>query len=987
MLLALFTGAAGTAWADTKTDVLTRESTGATSSNYTSWTFNGSSGAIYAGMSAGSQESIQLRSDKTSSGDCSGVVVTTTPGTFKSIELKWHSETFAGRTVQVYGSNTAYTSPNDLFDQDKQGTLIGEMCIDNATNGITSLTATDAYPYMGFRSKRGALYLPQVSIVWDAGDNRRPANLSYATTSYTITQGESFTAPTLTNPNNLTVTYSSSDTNVATVDRSSGRVTLGNAVGTTTITASFAGNNSYLPGSANYTLTVKAPAGDISNIATLTSQEAGDYNLTLTRALITYIDPSGKYGFLQDASGAIMVFDQNGRMNDYANYGIAAGTTLTGTANVTLAIYNNLPEITSINNLEQALTSGAIVAARGQAPSPVTVTLAQLTGNFSNYMSRYLKLEGVTVTKDGNNFVLNQGDASLQFYGRNNSKVEEGRTYNLIGNPGVFKTTNQFVVYDPNNVEDATPSSFITTELSFEPDILEMGVGTEDEAYLYTNLTSLEGVVIENSNPEVATWESDVVTALSPGVTTITATIPATNDHSAATATLKVTVTDPNADVIVFANLNYQNTDDVTEVVSPSGASSLFFDKGEGSNPPKYYDTGEAVRMYNKNTLRFLSDREIVKIIFTFSGNGYSHLLLGDDQPGTYADGVWEGSAQEVTFTNDETPSRIQQIMIFYGEGAFIPHLNITFNDVTGAPIDALTMAPKEDVQVYMTVTREGQALNWVPFQVESSDPDVVEVEEGNGMSLILSANGEGTATITVTIDDGETENAESFYGATATLTVKVEIPEEVIDGYVFYKVNAIDEITPNDRVIIVYEGAEQSYALNGALENPDQANNGIPVTYNDLGIIATNKLMDATYNFSETSQETDESVIYGYAISDTQGRSLGWNSNSKNGLTVTDTAVLFNTVSFDEEGNAVITGAGGYILQFNSNRNDMRFRYYSGSQKPIALFRYVDQTTGIDAVREVLSSDNATFDLTGRRVKVNKAGLYIVGGKKVVVK
>ena len=79
--------------------------------------------------------------------------------------------------------------------------------------------------------------------------------LSYSETAFEVEEGSDFTAPTLNNPNNVPVTYTSSDVAVAQVDENTGAVTIG-APGTTTITASFAGNDEYLPASASYTITV-----------------------------------------------------------------------------------------------------------------------------------------------------------------------------------------------------------------------------------------------------------------------------------------------------------------------------------------------------------------------------------------------------------------------------------------------------------------------------------------------------------------------------------------------------------------------------------------------------------------------------------------------------------------------------------------------------------------------------------------------------------
>ena len=85
--------------------------------------------------------------------------------------------------------------------------------------------------------------------------------MSFSPASVSVVLDDDFTAPTLTtSPSGLTVTYSSSKTSVATVDASTGAVTI-NAVGTTTITASFAGNDEYYANSASYTLTVTKQGG------------------------------------------------------------------------------------------------------------------------------------------------------------------------------------------------------------------------------------------------------------------------------------------------------------------------------------------------------------------------------------------------------------------------------------------------------------------------------------------------------------------------------------------------------------------------------------------------------------------------------------------------------------------------------------------------------------------------------------------------------
>lgn len=88
-------------------------------------------------------------------------------------------------------------------------------------------------------------------------DTRIDANLSFSATTAEATVGEAFTPPTLSNPSNVSVYYSSSNGEVATVDFD-GVVTLKGA-GTTTITASVYEWDEQYKGSASYTLTVAAP--------------------------------------------------------------------------------------------------------------------------------------------------------------------------------------------------------------------------------------------------------------------------------------------------------------------------------------------------------------------------------------------------------------------------------------------------------------------------------------------------------------------------------------------------------------------------------------------------------------------------------------------------------------------------------------------------------------------------------------------------------
>ena len=81
--------------------------------------------------------------------------------------------------------------------------------------------------------------------------------LAYGTAAVAKNVGDAAFTNTLTNPHSLVVTYSSSNTSAATVNATSGMVTIEGA-GETTITATWAGNATYCAGTATYTLTVSS---------------------------------------------------------------------------------------------------------------------------------------------------------------------------------------------------------------------------------------------------------------------------------------------------------------------------------------------------------------------------------------------------------------------------------------------------------------------------------------------------------------------------------------------------------------------------------------------------------------------------------------------------------------------------------------------------------------------------------------------------------
>ena len=112
------------------------------------------------------------------------------------------------------------------------------------------------------------------------------AGLAYTVASVDKEVGDAKFTNELTNPNNVTVAYSSSDASVASVDAATGEVTV-NAMGSATITATFAGNGSYLAGSASYTVNVSDPNITKVTFDATVDMTTGSEVLTLTKNGVT----------------------------------------------------------------------------------------------------------------------------------------------------------------------------------------------------------------------------------------------------------------------------------------------------------------------------------------------------------------------------------------------------------------------------------------------------------------------------------------------------------------------------------------------------------------------------------------------------------------------------------------------------------------------------------------------------------------------------
>ena len=161
-------------------------------------------------------------------------------------------------------------------------------------------------------------------------------------TEFTCDITKGFEAPELSYAEGFdgTVVYSSSDTGVATVDASTGAVTLV-AVGTTTITASSAATTNFLPGSASYTLNVTEntgvdPISPASNSYYVKVTDTDD--ITDGQYLIVYEADAVAFDGSRDNSNSNKLDAASNTISVEIDNGVIAFTTATQSAEFTIDV-------------------------------------------------------------------------------------------------------------------------------------------------------------------------------------------------------------------------------------------------------------------------------------------------------------------------------------------------------------------------------------------------------------------------------------------------------------------------------------------------------------------------------------------------------------------------------------------------------------------------------------------------------------------------
>jgi methionine-rich copper-binding protein CopC len=324
--------------------------------------------------------------------------------------------------------------------------------------------------------------------------------------------GQAFTAPTLSNPNNLAVTYSSSKETVATISEE-GVVTIVGE-GETTIKATFAGNDKYEPAEASYKLTVSSKATmEVSATGYEGVYDGNAHGITVTApegATVKYGTEEGKYDLTENPT-----YTDAGTYTVYYQVTKEDTETVTGSAKVTITKGSATLKFSA----EKAT---ATMGTTFVAPT-LTVTPEGLQG--VKYSSSNTNVATVNETT-GAVTLVGAGEAVIKasFAGTTVYEAAEAS----------YKLT----------VSEATPQTETVT-LTFSEKTVSATLGEEFEAPTLTiEPEGLQGVKYSSSDANVATVNetTGAVTLVAAGETTIKASFAGNDNYEAAEASYTLTV-------------------------------------------------------------------------------------------------------------------------------------------------------------------------------------------------------------------------------------------------------------------------------------------------------------------------------------------------------------------------------------------------------------------------------------------------------------
>ncbi|MBR5101785.1 MAG: SusF/SusE family outer membrane protein, partial [Muribaculaceae bacterium] len=236
----------------------------------------------------------------------------------------------------------------------------------------------------------------------------------------------------------------------------------------------------------------------------------------------------------------------------------------------------------------------------------------------------------------------------------------------------------------------------------------------------------------------------------------------------------------------IASQQGYENQEEVTETQIGTGVTGLFAQGDAPSLVPKYFTSGEAVRMYAGNNLTISSAKLMSKIIISFASNASDAQKRLEANVGEYelddTDGTWTGEHDEVVFSvpnESGAQARITKIQIFYFDYS---------STVVEVPDDL-------EVDTYMFEANDTYSNDPVSREIKVGFKDNYVYFQGFS-SYLSDAWVRGTM---VPVNAGSGDGAPKRIGSG---TYAVSIPNWSLGEYSFWSAN----------YTFVFSGAEMTY-------------------------------------------------------------------------------------------------------------------------------------------------------------------------------
>lgn len=360
-----------------------------------------------------------------------------------------------------------------------------------------------------------------------------------------------------------TIKYAASGDAVATVDETTGAVTVNaTTYGTTAITATFtpADQTKYTTSTAEYKITNEKGKIYYTTLAamkeavptTATNNAPVTLSLNLTDAIVTSV--ADKKAAIQDVTAGTLVYGNNA-------LGLVKGKKYTGKVDVKACWFSGYVEIVG-------WTPSADIVVEDAAELPLeTITLAQFKAEPDKYEFKRVKVSKVTTTtaySTSKKATITQDGTDATLFGEPTGlSVSINTIYDLIGCAYHHKTSSFdeyrigiFAQEDITEIEKETPAlSFAETTVTKE--LKEKII----EVQALIKPADFNGTVTYKSDDDtVAEVVGDMIDLKKTGEVTITATSAATDKYAAGTASYKLVIEDHRATDtdFKFAEGNYK---------------------------------------------------------------------------------------------------------------------------------------------------------------------------------------------------------------------------------------------------------------------------------------------------------------------------------------------------------------------------------------------------------------------------------------------